>query len=74
MATTASKTAAIDSPLYAGRRRRNAIAKGLAFAATIFGLGWLILILGVLLYKGLGGSRSPYSQRTRRRRVLPAAS
>ena len=55
MATTASKTAALDSPLYAGRRRRNAIAKGLAFAATIFGLGWLILILGVLLYKGVGG-------------------
>ncbi len=55
MATTASKTAAMDSPLYAGRRRRNAIAKGLAFAATIFGLGWLILILGVLLYKGVGG-------------------
>ncbi|MDP3241105.1 MAG: phosphate ABC transporter permease PtsA, partial [Reyranella sp.] len=55
MATTASKTAALDSPLYAGRRRRNAIAKGLAFAATIFGLGWLILILGVLIYKGVGG-------------------
>ena len=55
MATTASKTAALDSPLYAGRRRRNAVAKGLAFAATIFGLGWLVLILGVLVYKGIGG-------------------
>ena len=53
MATTASKTAAMDSPLYAGRRRRNAIAKGLAFAATIFGLGWLVLILGVLLLQQL---------------------
>jgi phosphate transport system permease protein len=44
-----------DSPLYARRRRRNTIAKGLALAATIFGLGWLVLILGVLLLKGLGG-------------------
>ena len=43
------------SPLYAGRRRRNAIAKGLALAATVFGLGWLVLVLGVLVYEGLGG-------------------
>ena len=27
----------------------------LALAATAFGLGWLVLILGVLLYKGIGG-------------------
>ena len=52
MATTASKTAALDSPLYAGRRRRNAIAKSMALAATIFGLGWLVLILGVLALQG----------------------
>jgi phosphate transport system permease protein len=44
-----------DNPLRAGRRRRNAIAKGLALAATAFGLGWLVLILGVLLYEGVGG-------------------
>jgi phosphate transport system permease protein len=44
-----------DNPRYAGRRRRNAIAKALALAATVFGLGWLVLILGVLLYEGLGG-------------------
>ncbi len=44
-----------DSPLYAGRRRRNAIAKGLALAATLFGLGWLVLILGVLIFEGIGG-------------------
>ena len=44
-----------NNPLRAGRRRRNAIAKGLALAATVFGLGWLVLILGVLLYEGLGG-------------------
>jgi phosphate transport system permease protein len=50
-----SSIASANSPLYAGRRRRNAIAKGLALAATIFGLGWLVLILGILLYKGVGG-------------------
>ena len=44
-----------NNPLRAGRRRRNAIAKGLALAATVFGLGWLVLILGVLLYEGVGG-------------------
>ena len=44
-----------NNPLCAGRRRRNAIAKGLALAATAFGLGWLVLILGVLLYEGVGG-------------------
>jgi phosphate transport system permease protein len=44
-----------NNPLRAGRRRRNAIAKGLALAATAFGLGWLVLILGVLLYEGVGG-------------------
>ena len=43
------------NPLRARRRRRNAIAKGLALAATAFGLGWLVLILGVLLYEGVGG-------------------
>jgi phosphate transport system permease protein len=40
---------------YAGRRRRNAIAMGLAVAATAFGLGWLVLILGALLWEGLRG-------------------
>jgi phosphate transport system permease protein len=44
-----------DNPLYASRRRRNAIAKGMALAATAFGLGWLVLILGVLLLEGFGG-------------------
>jgi len=41
--------------LYAARRRRNRIAQGLAIAATMFGLGWLVLILGVLLWEGFGG-------------------
>ena len=29
-----------NNPLRASRRRRNAIAKVLAYAATAFGLGW----------------------------------
>ena len=45
----------IDSSLYAARRRNDAVAKGFAFAATLFGLGWLVLILGVLLWNGFGG-------------------
>src|ERR1700754_1240944 len=44
-----------DSALYAKRRRSNVIAKSLSLAATMFGLGWLVLILGVLLWEGLGG-------------------
>ncbi|MBV8193065.1 MAG: phosphate ABC transporter permease PstA [Alphaproteobacteria bacterium] len=44
-----------NHPLYNARRRRNAIAKGLALLATLFGLGWLVLILGVLLWEGFGG-------------------
>jgi phosphate transport system permease protein len=40
---------------YAVRRLRNGIATGLSLAATVFGLGWLVLILGVLLWKGFGG-------------------
>jgi phosphate transport system permease protein len=45
----------MNSSLYAARRRNNAIAKGLAVAATLLGLGWLVLILGVLLWNGFGG-------------------
>jgi phosphate transport system permease protein len=41
--------------LYAARRRRNSIAMVLSLAATLFGLGWLVLILGVLLYEGFSG-------------------
>jgi phosphate transport system permease protein len=44
-----------NNPIYGARRRRNAIAKGLALAATGFGLGWLVLILGMLLLEGIGG-------------------
>ncbi len=40
---------------YSGRRRGDMIATVLAFAATAFGLGWLVLILGALLWKGFSG-------------------
>jgi phosphate transport system permease protein len=51
--------------LYAARRRRNAVAKSLSMAATAFGLGWLILILGALLWYGFGGlSPAVFTQMT----------
>lgn len=40
---------------YQSRRRRNAIAKSLSLAATLFGLGWLVIILAVLLWEGFSG-------------------
>jgi phosphate transport system permease protein len=40
---------------YRGRRRRNGIATVLALAATAVGLGWLVLILGALLWQGFSG-------------------
>jgi phosphate transport system permease protein len=51
--------------LYATRRLRNTIAKGCAYAATGFGLGWLVLILGALVSKGVGGlSLTVFTQNT----------
>ena len=44
----------MNSP-YAARRRRNVIAMVLSFGATLLGLGWLVVILAVLLWKGLSG-------------------
>jgi phosphate transport system permease protein len=41
--------------LYAGRRRKNSITMALSLAATLFGLGWLVLILGTLLWEGFSG-------------------
>src|SRR6202451_2655490 len=40
---------------YSGRRRSDIVATVLAFAATAFGLGGLVLILGALLWKGFSG-------------------
>jgi phosphate transport system permease protein len=49
VATTAT------SRLYAKRRRRNGLMMILAYSAALFGVGWLVLILGVLLWEGLSG-------------------
>ena len=49
MAATADRT------LYARRRRRNGVMMGFAYGATLFGVGWLVLILGVLLWEGFSG-------------------
>jgi phosphate transport system permease protein len=40
---------------YRARRRRNGIATVLALGATAVGLGWLVLILGALLWQGFSG-------------------
>ncbi len=45
----------MPNDLYAGRRFRNALAMSLSLGATVIGLGWLVLILGELLYKGFSG-------------------
>jgi len=45
----------MNSSLYASRRRRNGIMLSLSLAATLLGLGWLVLILGVLLWEGFSG-------------------
>jgi phosphate transport system permease protein len=45
----------MNTALYAARRRRNGITMMFSVAATLFGLGWLVLILGVLLYEGFSG-------------------
>jgi phosphate transport system permease protein len=41
--------------LYAARRRRNQIAMALSLLATLFGLGWLVLVLGTLIWEGFSG-------------------
>ena len=41
--------------LYAARRRGNLVAMALSLAATAFGLSWLVLILGALLWEGFSG-------------------
>jgi phosphate transport system permease protein len=50
---------------HAARRRHNAIAMVLSFCATVFGLGWLVLILFTLLWHGLSGlSLAVFTQMT----------
>jgi phosphate transport system permease protein len=41
--------------LYPGRKRHNVIWTVLAYAATAFGLSWLVLILGSLFWNGFSG-------------------
>jgi len=56
---------AMDIARYNARRRSNAAAMGLALAATAFGLGWLVLVLGALLWKGFSGlSPTVFTQMT----------
>ncbi len=43
------------NPLYVARRLRNRIFMTLSVGATLLGLGWLVLILGVLLWNGVSG-------------------
>jgi phosphate transport system permease protein len=41
--------------LYSRRRLRNRVVLFLSVGATVIGLGWLVLILGTLVYQGLSG-------------------
>jgi phosphate transport system permease protein len=41
--------------LYTRRRRKNLVAMVLSLGATLLGLGWLVLILGALLFEGFSG-------------------
>jgi len=51
--------------LYASRRRRNVIAMCLSLTATALGLGWLVLVLGALLWQGFSGlSLSVFTEMT----------
>jgi phosphate transport system permease protein len=43
------------SKLYARRRVRNTVLMTLSVAATVVGLGWLVLVLGALLWNGFTG-------------------
>jgi phosphate transport system permease protein len=45
----------MNRSLYAARRRRNGIMLSLSLAATLLGLGWLVVILVVLLWEGFSG-------------------
>jgi phosphate transport system permease protein len=50
---------------YASRRRKNTIAMGLSLGATGFGLIWLFLVLGALVWKGASGlSLSVFTEMT----------
>ena len=48
-------TATAGKKLDPRRRPRSGRMMSLAYAATLFGVGWLVLILGVLLWEGFSG-------------------
>lgn len=51
--------------IYDKRRRRSGFYLGLCYASTIFGLGWLVIILATLLWEGFGGlSPAVFTQMT----------
>jgi phosphate transport system permease protein len=51
--------------LYARRRFRNLLIMTLSIAATVIGLGWLVVILGTLIVEGIGGmSLSVFTEMT----------
>jgi phosphate transport system permease protein len=51
--------------LYTRRRVRNRVVMALSLGATAFGLGWLVLVLGTLLWEGFSGlSLSVFTQMT----------
>jgi phosphate transport system permease protein len=51
--------------LYGRRRLRNRVIMALSIGATVIGLGWLVLILGTLVYEGLSGlSLAVFTQMT----------
>jgi phosphate transport system permease protein len=55
----------MNPALYSRRRQKNRIAVTLSVGATLFGLTWLVLILGVLLWKGFSGlSLAVFTQMT----------
>ena len=50
-----SVAASTGKARYGRRRRRNGVMVFLAYGATLFGVGWLVLILAVLLWEGFSG-------------------
>src|SRR5258708_26164625 len=55
----------MNRSLYAARRRRNGIMLSLSLAATLLGLGWLVVILSVLVWEGRSGlSPSVFTEMT----------
>ena len=56
--------------LYPARRRRNAIWIVLAYAATAFGLGWLVMILGAVFLPETRGKTFDTRRRSQRSAAL----